>query len=193
MPGSLSTVRSDRARTPRPARHHTHMTHEMGEDNAGRRLEEMQESVIQERLTPAEKVRRERKARFLEVLTEEGHITQAAARLGVSPSTVYRWRVQDPTFNDAVADWLTEDMEEVVATNMFRIATSQDPKTANAAVKAGEFMLKSLNRERYGETLKTESTQNINVQISTTTEVREHYRAEQLKKLTALTLDMETT
>lgn len=166
------------------------MTHETGEGNAERREEKSAlDQLFAE--TPAEKVRRERKARFLEVLTEEGHITQAAARLGVSPSTVYRWRVQDPVFNDAVADWLTEDMEEVVATNMFRIATSQDPKTANAAVKAGEFMLKSLNRDRYGDQIKQETTQNINVQISTTTEVRDAFRAAQRAKL--LTLDMETT
>ena len=167
------------------------MTHEMGEGNADGQ-DEQPKSLLDQLFaeTPAEKVRRERKTRFLEVLTEEGHITQAAARLGVSPSTVYRWRVLDPTFNDAVADWLTEDMEQVVATNMFRIATSQDPKTANATVKAGEFMLKSLNRLTYGETLKTESTQTINVQITTTLDHRDKIRALQDRANAALTIDM---
>ena len=149
------------------------MTHETGEGNT----EGHEESEVM-RETPAEKIRRERKTRFLELLPEEGHITATAARLGVSPSTVYRWRVLDPAFNDAVADWLTEEMEEVVATNMFRIATSQDSKIANASVKAGEFMLKSLNREKYGDQLKTEGTINISGQIDIAHQVQQQFRVE---------------
>ena len=147
--------------------------------------------------TPGERVRRERKARFLELLPEEGHITATAARLGVSPSTVYRWRVLDPVFNDAVADWLTEDMEEVVAVNMFRIATSQDAKMANATVKAGEFMLKSLNRATYGDQIKTEATINISGQIDVAHQVQQQFRVEhaalKLQAKALRTIDQQET
>lgn len=162
-----------RASCPAQAADHDRMTHEPGEGNAGA-------------LTPAALIRRDRKARFLELLQEEGHITQAATRLGVSPSTVYRWRVQDEAFNAEVAEWITEEMETVVATNMFRIATSTDPKMANATVKAGEFMLKSLNREVYGDQLKQESTVTINHQVQVVHEVRDRLRAAQTEKLQRL-------
>lgn len=178
------------------------MTHDMGggntdghEDTKGAILRNL---ALEFTETPAEKIRRERKARFLEVLQEEGHITQAAARLGVAPSTVYRWRVQDPAFNDAIADWLTEDMEVIVATNMFRIATSTDPKLANATVKAGEFMLKSLNRETYGDQIKQESTVTVNHQVQVIHEardtIRQELRASQQQRLQALrTIDMPSS
>lgn len=154
------------------------MTHEKREGNAPER--EGEPSLLDLLLlteTPAQKARREQKARFLELLEEEGHITQAAARLGVAPSTVYRWRVQDPEFNDAVSDWLSEGMEEVVATNMFRIATSTDPKIASASVKAGEFMLKSLNRDKYGDQIKQETTVTVNHQVQVIEGFREKQRA----------------
>jgi hypothetical protein len=143
--------------------------------------------------TLAEQNRAKRKADFLEALQTYGTLSATCLRTGTARRTVYDWREQDPTFNAACETWLTHDMEAELVDSIYQIATSNDPKTANAAVKAGEFLLKSLNRERYGDQLKTESTQNINVQISTTTEVRDQFRAQQLKKLTALTLDMETT
>lgn len=143
------------------------------------------------RTTPGELKRQDLKRRVIDGLKEHGTLTHAAATAGISPSTIYRWREQDTDFNSQVTEFLNTDLIDTLVSSMFSIATSADPKTANAAVKAGEVLLKAYDRQRFGDQLKTETTQNINVQISTTTEVRDQLRAAQRAKL--LTLDMETT
>lgn len=142
--------------------------------------------------TPGEIKRRHLKAAALDALREHGTIGHAAAAAGVSPSTIYRWRETDADFNDAVTEWMHVDQVDQLHASMYRIATNDDPKTASAAVKAGEFLLKSLDRERYGDTIKNETTITVNAQVQHVHTIRDQLREKQQERLQALrTIDAE--
>jgi hypothetical protein len=139
-------------------------------------------------LTPADLRRLDLKRRVLDSLPEHGTITKAAAAAGITPRTIQRWQNTDPDFQAAVGQWMHVDQADELAATLYEIAKLglTDAKYANAAVKAGEILLKSLAREEFGDQLKTESTQHINVQITHTLEARDQLRAEQLARLQAL-------
>lgn len=148
------------------------------------------------RTTPGELKRQELKRRVIDGLKEHGTLTHAAAAAGISPSTIYRWREQDTTFNDQVTEFLNIDLIDTLVSSMFSIATSGDPKTANAAVKAGEVLLKAYDRPRFGDQIKQETTITNNQNVTHVIEFRDVMRAEQEAKVRAIrtrTLDMETT
>jgi len=143
--------------------------------------------------TPAQKTRSKRKAAFLRALHDEGSITKACKASGVPLSTVHRWRGAYPAFAKAVDTYITTVREQVLEDNLFRIAGSTDPKTATAAVKANELLLKAYNRPRWGDHLRTETTVTINQQVQVIHEVRDRMRAQQseaLARLQTRTIDM---
>ncbi|WP_019587576.1 hypothetical protein [Deinococcus apachensis] len=76
--------------------------------------------------------------------------------------------------------------EQRLVESLYRIATSEDPKMANAAAKAGEFLLKAWNREKWGDRQKIETTQTVNHMVQISLDVRDTFRAEQQAKLEAL-------
>lgn len=136
--------------------------------------------------TPAQRTRNERMAQYLRTLRSEGTLTAACTVTGISQPTVWRWREEFPAFGNAVTQFLTRDRQLLIEENMFRIATSTDPKTANAAVKAGEIYLKALDPDRYADRQKIEQTVTINHQVQVVHEVRERLRAAQAEKLQRL-------
>ena len=129
-------------------------------------------------ITLAQQNRAAKKAAFLQGLREDGTLGATCKRTGLSESTIYRWRRDDPEFNQACESWLHVELEDELHQSMYRIATSTDPKMANAAVRAGEFLLKAVNPEQYGEKIKVDSTQSISVAISIGDQVRDQFRAE---------------
>lgn len=133
---------------------------------------------LTEHLKPASLRLMELKRRFLNALREQGTITHAAAAAGVARNTVWRWRRDDEEFRVEVDTWLHQDQVDELHDSMYRIATSTDPKIASAAVKAGEFLLKSLDRETYSDHLKIETTQSINVAVSVVHDIRAKHRTE---------------
>lgn len=143
-------------------------------------LTEMKEghAHAQAPLTLAQQNRAAKKSAFLQGLREDGTLGATCRQTGLSESTIYRWRRDDPEFNQACEDWLHVELEDELHQSMYRIATSTDPKMANAAVRAGEFLLKAVNPEQYADRIKVDSTQNINVAVSITHEIRDKYRAE---------------
>ena len=136
------------------------------------------ELKLLDKLKPGELKRQDLKRRVVEGLREHGTLTHAAASAGISPSTIYRWRETDAEFNDAVTEFLNVDLVDSLVSSMYSIATSTDPKTANAAVKAGEFLLKGYAREQFGDQLKTEGTINISGQIDIAHQVQQQFRVE---------------
>lgn len=143
---------------------------------------------------PAEVRRAELKRRFLEGLRESGTISKASAHAGISRRTASRWQQDDAEFAAEITRWLHEDQADELHETMFEITKRglTDAKYASAAVKAGEFLLKSLDRDTYGDQLRTESTVTINQQVQVIHEVRDRMRAQQaetLARLQARTID----
>lgn len=141
---------------------------------------------------PAQLRRQEKKDKAIEALRKHGTLLAAAKLSGVSRSTLYRWREEDPAFEAQVKEWLDEDMEAELHDSMFRIATSEDPRLANAAVRAGEILLKSINPTKYGDKLQVDSTTNINHKVTVIHEQRDHLRTLQAQRIQELrTLDAQ--
>lgn len=133
--------------------------------------------------TPAQRQRSRRKAAFLRALQEHGSLGAACLASGVSDVTVWRWRKQYPAFDRAVMDFVEGVREQRLVESLYRMATSDDPKMANAAAKAGEFLLKVWNRDKYMERQKIEQTVTINHQVQVIQAVREQHRTAQQAKM----------
>lgn len=136
--------------------------------------------------TPAQRQRSRRKAAFLRALHEHGSISAACLASGVHDTTVWRWRKQYPAFDRAVVHFVEGVREQRLVESMYRIATSEDPKMANAAAKAGEFLLRAWNRDKYGQHQKIEQTVSINQQIQVIHEVRAAFHQKQQERLASL-------
>ena len=139
-----------------------------------------------ERTTPGQVKRQALKRLAVDALREHGTLTHAAAAAGVAPSTIYRWRDSDPKFARQVAEFLHVSYIEELERSMFSIATSNDPKMANAAVRAGEFLLKAEHRQKYGDHQQIEQTININHTVQVALEARDRLQAQQQARLQAL-------
>ncbi len=133
--------------------------------------------------TPAQRRRSRRKAAFLRALHEHGSIAAACLASGVHDATVWRWRKEYPAFDKAVMNFIEGVREQRLVESMYRIATSEDPKMANAAAKAGEFLLRSWNREKFGQFQKVEQSITVHQQVQVAVEVRDRMRAAQQEKL----------
>lgn len=143
--------------------------------------------------TPPEQRRAQLKTEFLGHLRIAGTISKAAAKTGLSRRTVQRWQNDDTDFAAEVKKWLHEDQADELHDTLFEIAIAgkRDPKMANAAVRAAEFLLKSLDRETYGDQLKTEVNQTVNHIVQMSQEVRDTFRQRQLEKVRQIrTIDM---
>ncbi|UQN10841.1 hypothetical protein [Deinococcus sp. QL22] len=136
--------------------------------------------------TPGQRTRNERMSAFLRALGREGSIARACETTSVDESTVWRWRDRHPTFGEAVNTFMTRTRQQRIEESMFRIATSTDPKQANAAVRAGELMLRALDRTQYGQHLEVKSTQTVNHMVQVVHTVRDDLRARQLARLSQL-------
>ena len=149
--------------------------------------------------SPAEQRRQEKKDRAITALRQYGTLERAAEAAGVSRTTVYRWRDLDPDFEAQVKQWMEEDMEDELHATLFTIAKLglTDAKYANAAVKAAELLIKAENREKYGDTLKTETTLNISGQIDVAHQVQQQFRIEhaalKMQAKALRTIDAEVT
>lgn len=141
---------------------------------------------LAESLKPAEIKRAELKARFLTALREHGTITHAAAAAGVNRATAWRWEQDDADFAAEVRRWMHTDQVSELHESLYKIATSNDPRMATASVKAGEFLLKALDRNIYGDMTKIESTQTVNHLVQVVHTVRDDHRAKQLGRLNQL-------
>ena len=139
--------------------------------------------------SPAERTRHERMAAFLRALQEEGMVTPACKVSGVDQATVWRWREQYPAFSQAVTRFMTRTRVQVLEENMYRIACSDDPKVANAAVRANEFLLRSWDRDTYDQAQRIEQTVTINQQVQVVHEVRERNRQRQAERLRTIEAD----
>lgn len=133
--------------------------------------------------TPGMVDRHARMLQFMDALRQLGTYTDACRATDIDNATVWRWRNDYPAFRDAVTTFMTRDRQVAIEDNMYRIATSTDPKTANATVKAGELYLKALDRDKWGDKLTTDTTITINTQVQHVIEVREKLRAAQSEKL----------
>lgn len=133
--------------------------------------------------TPAQRSRNERMAHFLRVLADEGGCLSACAASGVPYATVHRWREQHEAFAQAY-DIASQQRLLAVEEDIFRIARSTDPRMANATVKAGEFLMRAWDPERYTEKQKIEQTVTVNHQV----QVIEGFRDRQRQALRGLTL-----
>jgi len=141
--------------------------------------------------TPAQRSRNDRMAHFLRVLAEEGIYLTACGVSGVPHSTVHRWREDHELFAKAY-DLALQQRLSAVEDNMFRIARSTDPKTANATVKAGELLLRTWNPERYTERIKNETTITVNAQVQHVHTIRDQLRERQQERLQTLrTIDQK--
>ena len=76
--------------------------------------------------------------------------------------------------------------EQRLVESMYRIAMSEDPKTANAAAKAGEFLLKVWNRDKFGDKQRIEQTITESQQIQVVHTVRDQFRAERAEAIQRL-------
>lgn len=148
---------------------------------------------LAESLKPAQIRRQELKARFLTALREHGTISHAAAAAGVNRVTAWRWEQDDPDFAAEVRQWMHTDQVSELHESLYKIATANDPKMATASVKAGEFLLKALDRPTYGDHLKQETTLNINESVQVIHTVRAALSVRQVEKLQQLrTIDAES-
>ncbi|PNY79189.1 hypothetical protein [Deinococcus koreensis] len=149
-----------------------------------------QQDVQPAHWTPAQRTRNERMSAFLRALHVEGMLTAACAASGVSLPSVRRWRNDFPSFDEAVTEFLTRIRLSAVEDNMYRIATSTDPKIANATVKAGEFLARAWDREQYGERQRIDQTITVNGQVQIVHEardtIRQELRASRQQRLLAL-------
>ncbi|WP_156039211.1 hypothetical protein [Deinococcus marmoris] len=142
--------------------------------------------------TPAQRSRNERMTSFLQHLQSEGMINPASKSSGVSLATIWRWRDEYPAFNDAVIKFMTRTRMLKLEENMYRIANNDDPKVAMAAVRANEFLMRSWDREQYGEFRKVEQTVNINHIVQISHDARQAIQERQAEKLQALrTIDVQ--
>lgn len=143
-------------------------------------------------LKPGEIKRMELKRRALEGLREHGTISHAASAAGVSVMTIWNWRKDDPEFARQVTEFLHVDQVDELHQSMYNIATNPTDKTASAAVRAGEFLLKSLDRDTYGDHQRIESTQTVNHLVQVVHTVRDGIKARQQEALQRLkTIDAE--
>ena len=136
--------------------------------------------------TPAQRQRSHRKASFLRALHEHGSMGAACLASGVNDVTVWRWRKQYPAFDQAVIQFVEGVREQRLVESMYRIAMSEDPKAANAAAKAGEFLLKVWNRDKFGDKQRIEQTITVSQQIQVVHTVRDQFRAEQAEAIQRL-------
>ena len=136
--------------------------------------------------TPAQRQRSQRKAAFLRALQEHGSLGAACLASGINDVTVWRWRKQYPAFDQAVIDFMEGTREQRVVESMYRIAMSEDPKIANAATRAGEFLLKVWNRDKFGDTHKIEQTVTVNHQVQVIQDARDRMRKEQAEAMQTL-------
>ena len=127
--------------------------------------------------TPGQVKREEIKARFLAALKQHGTLSAACQVAGTARATIYRWRDEDPVFAAQVHQWMHVDMEAELVESLFRIATSTDPKMANAAVRAGEVLLKADRPEKYGDRLQIEQQVTVNVAVQTVDAFMQRQRA----------------
>ena len=94
----------------------------------------------------------------------------------MNDATVWRWRKQYPAFDRAVLNFIEGVREQRVVESLYRIATSEDPKTATAAAKAGEFLLKVWNPDKYQQAQRIEQTVTVNHQVQVIEGFRERQR-----------------
>lgn len=142
-------------------------------------------------LTLAQRNRAERKAKFLEALQEHGSLSATCLATGTPRRTVYDWRETDAAFNEVCEAWLTEGMEDALVESLYQRATNPEDKTGE---RAAEFLLKSLNPDRYSERTKIDQTLTINQQVQVVHTVRDEFRARQEERLAQLrgrTIDAE--
>jgi hypothetical protein len=136
--------------------------------------------------TPGQHSRNDKMVRYFEALREEGTLSDACKRLNVDQATVWRWRNEYPEFQADVTTFLSRDRQALLEDNLYRIATSNDPRMASATVKALEFYLKALDRPTYGDQTKVETTQTVNHMVQVVHTVRDDLRARQLERLSQL-------
>ncbi len=84
-----------------------------------------------------------KKKRFLETLGDSGHVSHAAASIGVDRKTAYRWRAADKGFADAWDAALDRGLDELERIAHQRAAESSDTLLI--------FLLKSKRRDRFGD------------------------------------------
>lgn len=133
--------------------------------------------------TPAQRTRNERMSLFLRELQKEGSLSRAYESSGVPEPTVHRWRGEYPPFGEAVTKFVTRTRMQKLEESMYRIALSEDPKMANAAVRAGEFLMKAWDRPQYGDHQRIEQTQTVNHIVQVVHTVRDDIRAKQQEAL----------
>ncbi|UWX65042.1 hypothetical protein [Deinococcus rubellus] len=101
-------------------------------------------------------------------------------------TTVWRWRKEYPAFDTAVLNFTEGVREQRVIESLYKIATSEDPKMANAAAKAGAFLLQAWNRPKYSPHLKIEQTVSVHQQVQVALDVRDQIRAVQAERLSRI-------
>jgi len=85
-------------------------------------------------------------------------VTQVANRVGIPVSTLYRWlkagQEGDPRFQQFALDFAKArgTHENRWLENVEDVAKLDDPRAANAKLRANEFLLKSHFRREYGDT-----------------------------------------
>lgn len=142
--------------------------------------------------TPAQRARNERMAEFLRHLQIEGMINRASKTSRVSVATLWRWRDEYPAFNDAVVKFMTRTRILQLEENMYRIANSEDPKMAMAAVRANEFLMRAWDREQYGEFKRVDQTVTVNHIVQLSHDARQAIQERQAEKLRQLrTIDVQ--
>lgn len=84
-------------------------------------------------------------------------VTQVANRVGISVHTLYKWLRRghdgDPRYQQFALDFARArgTHENRWLANVEDVASLDDPRAANAKLKANEFLLKSHFRKEYGE------------------------------------------
>lgn len=84
-------------------------------------------------------------------------VTQVANRVGIAVSTLYQWlklgREGDPRYEQFSIDFARArgTHEEKWLDNIEEVATLDDPRAANAKLRANEFLLKKHFQSQYGD------------------------------------------
>jgi len=110
-------------------------------------------------------------------------ITQVANRCSIPVNTLYRWlsmgRDGDPRFSAFAAEFAKARgaHEERWLGNVEDVAALDDPRAANARLRANEFLLKSHFRKEYGDraavgTMIDNRTANFNLKVLNTGQMR---------------------
>jgi len=136
--------------------------------------------------TPGQTTRNHRMNAFMAALQTHGSLTQVFQHTEYSEATTHEWRHKYPRFADAVNQFLTQTRVHRVEENLYRIATGTDPKSANAAVKAGEILLKAYDPDRFTERIKQETTLTVNGMVQHVHSSREQLLQAQQDALRAL-------